>query len=398
MAGINQKLIVVPQMTSFEEVQQAMAKALNDLQTSICNQLPITNYQNKRITNVGPPQAPDDAVTLKYIQSGAQPAQPIPIVNPGTNIGGGGGGSSQTVYTEIPVGTINGTNTLFTVTRQMATSPSPILELNGVVQDPLNSPVDFTINGSNVVYAAAPEVGAKHVIWYWAGGTVGFNHARNFALSTDILNWGTSTAYKLLGNVSFGFWTKLSNNAAGIFMGRGKNGLTQATNTCYAATVAGVSGGWNIFYYHDYGVNLSETHTFNTNIPNDSWYYVGLSRDNSAKTVTCYLGAGATILTMGTFTYTNSPDGATDSTLALTLGNQIGGQGGFNDGPLKGNLEEHYLSSSVWTSTDHLNAMQGSPNASGLLLQCQMGNNPEVDLSGNGGSGAVTGTTLVPGH
>ncbi|MDE1766574.1 MAG: hypothetical protein KGI27_09950 [Thaumarchaeota archaeon] len=68
-SGIKQRVITVPEMYSFEEVRQAMAKALNDLQVHIASQLPISNYQGQNISNVGPPVAADDVVTLRYLQS-----------------------------------------------------------------------------------------------------------------------------------------------------------------------------------------------------------------------------------------------------------------------------------------------------------------------------------------
>lgn len=67
--AIKQTLIEVPEMQSFEDVRQVMAKALNDLQLHIASQLPVTNHQGLRLTNVSPPIAADDVVTLKYLQS-----------------------------------------------------------------------------------------------------------------------------------------------------------------------------------------------------------------------------------------------------------------------------------------------------------------------------------------
>lgn len=74
--GINQKIIAIPEMSSFEEVRQVIARAVGELQNHIATQLPIIDYKQRKITNVAPPTEADDVVTLKYLQSVQLPAQP----------------------------------------------------------------------------------------------------------------------------------------------------------------------------------------------------------------------------------------------------------------------------------------------------------------------------------
>jgi len=74
--GINQKIIAIPEMNSFDEVRQVMARAIAEVQNHIATQLPILNYKQRKITNVAPPTEGDDVVTLKYLQSVQLPAQP----------------------------------------------------------------------------------------------------------------------------------------------------------------------------------------------------------------------------------------------------------------------------------------------------------------------------------
>lgn len=94
---MNKKLISIPELHTLDDVRQVLAKTVNDLQTSIISQLPIVDYAGERIQNVGAPQAADDVVTLKFLQSGAtQSVQPTSIIAGGSNttttITGGGGG------------------------------------------------------------------------------------------------------------------------------------------------------------------------------------------------------------------------------------------------------------------------------------------------------------------
>lgn len=74
--GINQKIITIPEMNTFDEVRQVLARVIGELQNHIATQLPIIDYKQRKITNVAPPTEGDDVVTLKYLQSVQLPAQP----------------------------------------------------------------------------------------------------------------------------------------------------------------------------------------------------------------------------------------------------------------------------------------------------------------------------------
>lgn len=74
--GINQKIIQVPEMNTFDEVRQVLARVVGELQNHIATQLPIVNYKQNQIKNVAPPTEGDDVVTLKYLQSVQLPPQP----------------------------------------------------------------------------------------------------------------------------------------------------------------------------------------------------------------------------------------------------------------------------------------------------------------------------------
>ena len=59
-------------------------------------------------------------------------------------------------------------------------------------------------------------------------------------------------------------------------------------------------------------------------------------------------------------------------------------------------LDEHFLWSRKLTLEEHEAAMLLDVSATNLVLDCRVeGVNPELDLSANGASGAVTGTNIV---
>lgn len=301
-------------------------------------------------------------------------------------------------FQEQPKGVLDGSNTVFTLTY----TPVPqfsILSLNGAVQDPY---FDYTLSGNTVTYNSAPDANSRHVIWYFRGPSAGASagkQARSFAGGTDKVDYGNASVFNLHGDMSLGIWLKLSSSAFGTLIERESSVATgTGDNRAFALAVGGVSGSWSIFYQHDAGSSSSAaaSHTFITAIPNDTWVYVGFSRDATAKTITLYLGDGSTTRLIETWTYTTQPDGGTDSACTLKLG--TGGGDGTRWGALVGILEEHYIWSRALSQSEHQDAMRGSPSPTDLILDCLMGNSPEVDLSPTGASGTVTGTTLVAGH
>jgi hypothetical protein len=60
---------------------------------------------------------------------------------------------------EVPAGTINGSNTVFTLT-YTPSAGSLIFMVNGVAQNPFGSTRDFTISGATITMTTAPAGGA----------------------------------------------------------------------------------------------------------------------------------------------------------------------------------------------------------------------------------------------
>ncbi len=325
-------------------------------------------------------------------------------------IGGGrtSAGASQSIISEEPAGTKNGSNVTFT----LSFPPSPcagqspafalLLYLNGIRQSPYaNGSGDYSLNGNIITYAEPPLAGQQHEAFYFVGASAGTlpGRARFFNSSSASVDYGNADLYRISGDVSFGCWVQFPSNAQGLMVSQGKAFTVDAM---YEFAVTGSSGAWNLAYLHAYNSNGStENHTFTANVQNDLWRYVGFSRDTFAKTVKAYLRTGASMSLLGTFSYTNNPNAGLSSAAHLQIGNYFNGPGNVSfEKNFIGKIQEHYLSSRTgpWSSDEHLATSNGNPPTDGLVLSCPMGNTPELDTSGNGGVGAVTGTTLVQGH
>lgn len=78
--------------------------------------------------------------------------------------GGGGGTTGNSASSEVPSGTINGINTVFT----LAHAPSPAntlqLFLNGTIQQAGGG--DFTLVGPTITFVNAPVLGSVLLAFY----------------------------------------------------------------------------------------------------------------------------------------------------------------------------------------------------------------------------------------
>ena len=178
-------------------------------------------------------------------------------------------------------------------------------------------------------------------------------------------------------------------------------GSAQADNAAYELTVAGSSGAWDIQYLHDEGAGAGrgQRHTFNTNLANDTWYFICFTRDSTAKTISLYKGSLTESLALvETWAYSTNPDGGTATGAKLVVGNIENSPGAYGEEPLVGTIEEYYIWDRTLTLAEHEMAMAGEPPEDNLLLACITGASPEEDISNNGFSGTVTGTELVAGH
>ncbi len=319
----------------------------------------------------------------------------------GGGFDGGAGGIPQP-FEEIPIGPLDGTNRTFRL------SFTPWL---GFLQVFINSAhqnkfvPNFTLAGNIVTYAVAPSQTDAHYCWYFRGpASAAALQARGFGTAgvnaNDAVDYGASLLYNLTGDLSVGVWFKLGTSPKGLIVFRGNDiGGDTGKNDNYALYPIVNGSAWDIGYEHEYGSASGISLTFGAALATGRWYYGGISRDTIAKTVTLYIGDGVTISPISAQAYSNNPSGgAGDCKLIVGRGypaTDFASQPTVFDG---GYIQEHMIWSRVLTQAEHLSASQGNPSRTNLILWSSMGNSPEIDNSGNGGSGAVTGTLLVQGH
>lgn len=215
--------------------------------------------------------------------------------------------------------------------------------------------------------------------------------ARNIANgATGKISYGNSSNLKILGDLSIGIWAKFrSGSAAGsVIVQRSKDDEVEASNATIYLDTQGSSNAWDIRYIHEYGAGTNETTTFDTNLLDGHWYYIGISRNITAKTVKLYLGDGYKVRLFETYTYTNQPTGGTDVNCYLTLFSKYEGTAQLDDA----SLSFFTYHSRALSEAEHQAQMQGTVSSDSLLI-----NAPDLldDLSPGNYDGTATGTTLV---
>ncbi len=227
-------------------------------------------------------------------------------------------------------------------------------------------------------------------------------NARRIDAATDRIAWGNSAALRITGDASLGVWLKVGAGSSNVWLvQRGEVGTVQASNHTIGLLLDGAAGSWDIRSLHDYGdggPSEGENHTFDTNIPNDSWRYVGISRDTTAKTITLYLGNFASIVEIETWGYTNNAEGGSSSDAQFTIGDVPNGAGWQGDAATEVTFGHVAYYERSLSAEEHSLIMTCAPPLQGLLLFTKLeGASPETDLSGNGYAGTVNGTSVVAG-
>ncbi len=104
------------------------------------------------------PVAPTGKVNIKWQADSLSPRNVSAYIDPA------GGHVS-----EVPAGTLNGTNMVFTLSFAPAAG-SLLLTVNGVAQNPgSGSPLtgaDYTVSGATITYTVAPKATDWHRAWY----------------------------------------------------------------------------------------------------------------------------------------------------------------------------------------------------------------------------------------
>ena len=308
----------------------------------------------------------------------------------------GSAGSGSDEYAEVPIGTLDGVNTDFTLTYSPTQYPIIWLELNGVFQQPN---VDFTLSGSTITYTVPPVSTDRHFIIYHIGpGASAPGVARNFT-GGDNLDYGSKSVYKIENDLGIGAWIKPSaqtSNGVIIFQGSNTVGPTTGSDLYIFYVIWNSStGSFDLGYSYENGSG-TYFQSFAANLPPDEWVFVGLSRDATAETVSVFKGNRVEISLVQTQALANGNAlGGTGSGTHLVVGNGYP-SAGYAFG---GAIEQHYVWGRTVTADELLAAANANPSTTSLVLRLPaLGNSPEIDTSGNLGSGVVTGTTLVTGH
>jgi len=136
---------------------------------------------------------------------------------------------------------------------------------------------------------------------------------------------GTSTQFKILGDLSVSFWVKVKTfpgaaESSVLVCIEGGAGETEAENSILYVFFNTSSN--DITYIHEYGSGSNELYLFtNSNLVAKEWTHIALVRDTGAKTVKLYKNG---VLVSGTFSYTNQPTNSSSS-LPLIIGARTGG-------------------------------------------------------------------------
>ncbi len=156
---------------SLSDVQIVLKEILDWKDTQLSK---AKDQRGHQIKNAGDATEPTDLVTLRQLESAFPPGSKVKgttIVTQTTsssdpNSGGSvgpagppgppgppGTSAAANAVTEIPSGTMNGSNTIFTLS-YVPVSGSLILQLNGVTQ---GIPEDVIVVGSQITYLVAPK-------------------------------------------------------------------------------------------------------------------------------------------------------------------------------------------------------------------------------------------------
>lgn len=101
----------------------------------------------------------DDADSIDFVGDGVSGVSILEAVTETIS----GSGTSLVAYAEVPSGTVDGVNKIFTLTHTPATSSNVLIALQGITQ---NNGTDFTVSGTTVTFAVAPSVGMGVFAYY----------------------------------------------------------------------------------------------------------------------------------------------------------------------------------------------------------------------------------------
>ena len=220
----------------------------------------------------------------------------------------------------------------------------------------------------------------------------------NGAGDTSIIITASSLTILQGSDMSAGLWIKIGAGATagGVIFSRSCNiALPQPDELwmTYGLLLAGASTAWDITYRHEN--SSAQTNTWDINLSNDTWYYLGITRDVTGKTVNLYYGTAASALTNPTaYTYTLNPDGAATSTGLRFFKRNV--CGGSTNALLDDVTVAHFgLWSRELTANEHVTWSGGRRPSGAILLEMPFTcDSPEPDWSGNNLDTSTIGSNI----
>lgn len=157
----------------------------------------------------------------------------------------GSSGGTVTAYAETPSGTINGSNTVFTLANAPAGNSGVVVILDGIVQ---YNGLDYTVSGTTITFASAPATGSSIFAYYntFSSTTIGYPYID----ATGSLTMAANTIYyaNSASLIIFTLPSTFSQNDVFQVIGKGAGGwrIAQASGQTIrltsTSTTTGVAG------------------------------------------------------------------------------------------------------------------------------------------------------------
>lgn len=98
--------VTIPPMGNLEDARTLFKQKLSDFQTTLIQSLPTTEFEGSRLQDVGDPQAPQDAVNLRYLQAnfpaGREASKGVKTFFTGNQTAGQSTSASPTLGVAVP--------------------------------------------------------------------------------------------------------------------------------------------------------------------------------------------------------------------------------------------------------------------------------------------------------
>ncbi len=323
------------------------------------------------------------------------------VILPDWRLAAGGfdtaGSSAPRPIEEVPIGPKDGVNKVF------RTTYVPWLGfLQLFVNGDHNSKFvpRFSLTGNVITFAVAPQPVDELYCWYFLGpAATTAGRARHF-LSTNLLDWGSVPDLKIAGDITIALWVKtdgLSTDSTLVYQGNDVDSTPGANDLYVLYLHPDGSGKADVGWEHEHGSGtVVGAGPITTGLLPGTWYFLVAIRQVGPMSITVYLGTETLpVAFVGSASpYAANASGGTDPSTHMTVGNVYP----TSDHPANSAIQQGYIWDRALTLAELEAARVGNPSVTNLQISWPMGTDPEIDTSGNGSVGTVTGTTLVKGH